>query len=93
MSLSTFLDLVWTEIWDDCSAMSDRVQYRQIMKELFLDGTDPFNIFYTDSNGKKQRLAKSPMPADGVVPKDQLAVAREWKAIADAARAPKSEPD
>jgi hypothetical protein len=64
MNLETFCDLVWSEIWDDCAPMGDQAQYREIVKQLFLDGKDPYEIWFetTDAKGKKkrQRLAQAP---------------------------------
>lgn len=73
MSLSTFLDLVWTEIWDDAPSMGDRGQYRRVMKQLFLDGTAAHDIWYDtyDDKGKKIRKRLDDVPAEtgGEIPK------------------------
>lgn len=58
MSLSTLCDVIWAEIWDDCPALGDQTQYREIMVKLFIDGEDPANITWTDAEGKKHRLSK-----------------------------------
>lgn len=64
MSLETFCDIVWAEIWDDCSPMGDQGQYRSIVSQMFLEGKDPHDIWFetTDGKGKKkrQRLADAP---------------------------------
>lgn len=60
MSLSTFLDLVWVEIYDDCSPMGDRQQYREIVTKLFMQGEDPHNIWVTQPDGSKKRLSDTP---------------------------------
>lgn len=56
MSLSTFCDLVWAEIWDDAPPLGDQGLYRDIMIRLFIDGDEPHKITWTDSDGKTQRL-------------------------------------
>lgn len=68
ISLSDYCDVVWLEIWDDCSPMGDTHQYRRIVTELFIDGKDAYDIFYEvtehDKKGrprkKVKRLAASP---------------------------------
>lgn len=89
MSLSTFCDLVWTEIWDDCPAMGDQQQYRRIMRELFLDGKDPSEIYVVDAKGKKRPLGTAQEPGSIPTPTDaaaQLAKMREEALAAAAAR-------
>lgn len=83
MSLSTFLDLVWTEIWDDCSPMADRAQYRRVMKELFLEGKDPHEVWYEtyDQKGKKvrKRLSDAPSEQGGAIPRSALEEGRAMR--------------
>lgn len=83
MPLDRFLDLVWVEIWDDCSAMSDRGQYRRVMKQLFLDGTPPNEIWYEgyDEKGKKvrKRLSDTPTETGGQMPKSALEEGRAMR--------------
>lgn len=83
MPLHTFLDLVWTEIWDDCAPMGDQGQYRRIMKELFLEGKNPHEIWYDthDDKGKKirKRLSDVPTETGGVIPKSAMQEAREMR--------------
>jgi hypothetical protein len=86
MSLSTFLDLVWVEIYDDAPLMGDRQQYRQIMREMFIDGKDPYDIWYTDSKGKRKRLSSSPADSGAPVPKTALENAEAWREMAIKAR-------
>lgn len=89
MSLSTFCDLVWTEIWDDCPAMGDQAQYRRVMTELFLDGKDPSDIYVTDSKGRKKPLGSASEPGSVATPADaaaQLARLREEALAAAQAR-------
>lgn len=98
MSLSTFLDLVWTEIWDDANPMGDRSQYRRIMRELFLEGKPPHEIWYetTDAKGKKinKRLSEAPSAEPGVIPKSAMDQAREMRQRAiEAARKAKEARD
>jgi hypothetical protein len=57
MSLATWCDLTWAEIWDDCPPMGDRVRYRDIMVRLIIDGDDPVNITWVDEKGKTHRLS------------------------------------
>jgi hypothetical protein len=82
MPLDRFLDLVWLEIWDDCSAMGDRGQYRRVMKELFLEGKNPHEVWYEtyDDKGKKirKRLDETP-PEGGAVPKSALEEGRAMR--------------
>lgn len=83
MPLDRFLDLVWVEIWDDCSAMADRGQYRRVMKQLFLDGTPPNEIWYEtfDEKGKKvrKRLSDAPTETGGTVPRSALEEGRAMR--------------
>lgn len=83
MSLSTFLDLVWTEIWDDCSPMGDRSQHRRVMKELFIEGKNPHDVWYEtyDDKGKKVRKRLDDVPAEvgGVIPQTALEQARAMR--------------
>ena len=60
MSLADFCDLVWLEIWNDCSPMGDLSEYRRIVTELFIDGKDPHDITYevTDYDGKGKPVKK-----------------------------------
>ena len=57
MSLATWCDLTWAEIWDDCPPMGDRVRYRDIMVRVIIDGDDPVNITWVDEKGKTHRLS------------------------------------
>lgn len=61
MTLSTFCDIVWAEIWDDCPALGDQAQYREVMVRLIIDGDDPATITWTDHAGKTRRLTE-PQP-------------------------------
>lgn len=81
MTLSTFCDIVWMEIWDDCSAMGDQSQYREIVTKLFIEGVPTWDITFDgyDDKGKKikKRLApKPPGAGTGVTPADAIARAR-----------------
>lgn len=62
MSLATFCDVVWVEIWDDCGPMGDHQQYRRIVTELFIEGKDAYDIFYEtteyDRKGKPHKKMK-----------------------------------
>lgn len=74
MTLETFCDLVWAEIWDDCPALGDRTRYREIMERLFIDGDAPENITWVDDDGKTHRLSDGPKRPKGSKPtKDQMA--------------------
>ena len=89
MPLETFCDIVWAEIWDDCSAMGDQSQYRSIVTQMFIEGKDPHDIWYetTDAKGKKKRkrLASEPgRTADG---KRDLQALRDLMQAAAEARA------
>lgn len=59
LPLSTFLDMVWVEIYDDCSPMGDRHEYREIITKLFLKGEDPHNIWVGEGK-TRHRLSASP---------------------------------
>lgn len=59
MSLSMFLDKVWVEIYDDCSPMGNRPEYREIVTKLFLKGEDPHNIWIGEGKNRK-RLGSTP---------------------------------
>lgn len=60
MSLSTFLDIVWKEIYDDAAPLGDRGQYRDIVRKMYLEGVDPYEIWYVNDKGKRVRLADAP---------------------------------
>lgn len=68
MTLETFCDLVWTEIYDDCPALGDRVRYRDIMERVFIDGDDPSQITWVDDDGKTHRLSDGPKRPKGAKP-------------------------
>lgn len=96
LSVSDFCDLVWTEVWDDCPAMGDQHQYRDIMEKLFLQGMDPWNITYetTDKNGKKVTRTLGSAPAKGIgrtPPKTQVQQMNEWAERAKMLREAKNE--
>ena len=58
MTLGTLCDLIWVEIWDDCSPMANQAVYRDIMMRLFIKGEKPHTITYKDASGKTKRLAE-----------------------------------
>lgn len=60
MSLSTLLDIIWAEIYDDCPPLGDIHQYREVIQQLYIEGKDPHSITYTDAKGKTKRLATTP---------------------------------
>jgi hypothetical protein len=76
MTLSTFCDIVWAEIWDDCSPMGDQAKYRDIVYRLFIKGDDPATITYKDSKGKTRRLTDRSPDITAPTPKDKLEAAR-----------------
>lgn len=65
MTLATFCDLVWAEIWEDCPAMGDQAQYRDIVTKLFIEGKPAWEITYDgyDDKGKKIRKRLAPRPS------------------------------
>lgn len=81
MTLETFCDLVWAEIWDDCPPLGDQARYRDIMTRLFIDGDDPEQITWVDDDGKTHRLSDGPRRPKGAKPSkqemDQLAALQE----------------
>lgn len=89
MGLSTFLDIVWAEIWDDCPPLGDQAQYREIMVRLFIDGDAPHEITYTTSDGKTHRLSEPPRRRGvrGKPSKDQMDAARALHEQLKAAKA------
>jgi hypothetical protein len=98
MSLATFCDLVWVEIWDDVGPMSDHTQYRRIVTELFIEGKDPYDITYEttvyDKKGKAKQVVKrlSEMPSGAARSQrlvSQADVLAEWKARAAELKAAK----
>jgi len=60
LSLCTLLDIIWAEIYDDCSPMGDVHQYREVVSALYIEGRDPHDITYKDAKGKTRRLADAP---------------------------------
>lgn len=84
MTLATLCDLVWVEIWDDCSPMADRATYREIMVRVFIKGENPSSITYKAADGKMKRLVD---PGDSKPTGAKLASA---KALYDQLRAAKS---
>lgn len=90
MSLATFCDLVWVEIWQDVSMMSDIHTYHRIVGELFLEGKDPYDITWEveeyDKALKKnvtktKRLADQPTAATRAQQmKSGMAQLEEWRA-------------
>lgn len=76
MTLSTFCDVVWAEIWDDCSPLGDQGKYREIVYRLFIKGDPPHEITYKDADGKTKSLA-SRKPGEGPAPTEMLSQARD----------------
>lgn len=98
MSLATFCDVVWVEIWDDYGPMSDHITYRRIVTELFVEGKEPFEITYEvttyDKKGKAKQVTKrlSDSPSQGSRAQrltSQSSVLEQWKARAAELRADK----
>lgn len=58
VTFADFLDLVWVEIWDDCSPMGDVSQYREIVTKLFIEGMEPWRITYTTTDKKGKKVTK-----------------------------------
>ena len=82
MSLSTLLDIVWTELWDDISPMGDRSRYHKILIELFVEGKDPYDITWKDHDGKLQRLSNQRGgTTDGKPTATATSQAQEWLAV------------
>lgn len=81
MSLSTFCDIVWAEIWDDCPPMGDQARYRDIMTRLFIDGDEPHDITWVDEKGKTHRLTDR--PAGGVRGKPTVTQMADLRALHD----------
>lgn len=91
MSLSTFCDLVWAEIWDDSPPLGDQSLYRDIMIRLFIDGDEPHTITWVDSNGKTQRLTSQRGHGTARAPSKQMldqarALHEQLKAARDEAK-------
>lgn len=76
MALSTFCDIIWAEIWDDCSPMGNQSQYRDIMFRLFIKGDEPGSITYKDADGKLRNLAQRKPDISAPTPKDLFDEAR-----------------
>lgn len=73
MTLETFCDLVWAEIWDDCPPLGDQARYRDIMVRLFIDGDEPDQITWVDDKGKTHRLSDTKAPSGGKASKADMA--------------------
>ena len=71
LSLSSFCDLVWVELWDDCPAMGDQVKYRDALHAIFYEGKEPARD--PNAPAEKPDLSK-PLPKGAV---DQLKAMRE----------------
>lgn len=73
--------------------MGDHGQYREIMHKLFIDGEDPADIWWTDSEGKSHRLTEPQKKSvRGRPSKDQFEQLAEMKKrAAELAAAKKSE--
>lgn len=81
MPLSTFLDIVWAELWDDVSPMADRSRYHKILVELFVEGKDPYDITWKDEKGKTQRLSNQrTMSTDSKPAASAMDQAKAWQA-------------
>lgn len=82
MALSTFLDIVWAELWDDVSPMGDRARYHKIIVELFIEGKDPYDITWRDHDNKLQRLSNQrSLSRDSKATPDVMAQVQEWRDI------------
>lgn len=83
MTLQTFCDLVWLELWNDCPPMGDHAQYREIITKLFIEGKPAWEITYdgVDAKGKKVRKTLAKRPAAGALanagPAEQSAAAKD----------------
>lgn len=72
---------------DDCPPMGDHAQYREIMTKLFIDGDDPADVWWTDSDGKSHRLTEPQRSkVRGRPDKDQMDAARALHAQIQAAK-------
>lgn len=82
MTLSTFLDIVWAEIWDDVSPMADRARWHKIIVELFVEAKDPYDITWKDHDGKLQRLSNQrPLTSDSKAASSETDQARQWQEL------------
>jgi hypothetical protein len=84
MTLANFCDLVWLEVWDDCPALGDQHEYREIVHNLFFEGLEPGEIEVTDPDGNTRRI-KAARPAEPVdlsrpVPRDAMAALSDLRA-------------
>jgi hypothetical protein len=83
MTLQTFCDLVWLEVWNDCPPMGDHAQYREIVTKLFIEGKPAWEITYDghDDKGKKVKKRLAPRPVGGALslakPSDQANAAKD----------------
>lgn len=75
MTLAELCDVVWVEIWDNCSAMADLNTYHDIVTRLFIKGERPSSITYKGADGKQHRLAEP--GSDGDMDRSKLAQARK----------------
>lgn len=76
LSISSFLDLVWTEIWDDAPVMGDRAQHREIVHKLFIQGIPAWQITYKDHKGRLKHLSSKP-DVNRPLPQSQRDAAKE----------------
>jgi hypothetical protein len=77
MSLSTFCDLAWLELWDDCPALGDLSQYREVIEQIFLQGKPPTEVMWTDHDGKQRPLGEAPKSDQlGSIPQTAIDEAR-----------------
>lgn len=78
MTLGELCDLIWVEIWDNCSAMADLNTYHDIVTRLFIKGERPSSITYKGADGKVHRLAE---PGDEKLDRSKIAKAKELHAL------------
>lgn len=84
LPLSTLLDMIWAEIYDDCSPMGDQHQYREIVTALYIEGKDPHEVTYQDSKGRTRRLADAPARPGSRTPRPSAI--EEMRAMQERAR-------
>jgi hypothetical protein len=65
LSLSAFCDLVWLELWDDCSPMGDQAKYREALYTIFVEGREVGTVEFTDAKGNT-RTIRAPGTAPSV---------------------------
>ena len=82
LSLAAFCDLVWLELWDDCSPMGNQAKYRDAIQAIFMEGREPGTVEFTDAKGNTRtiRAPGTPPSTSTPIPTQALKALKDMQA-------------